>query len=151
MAQPLTARLSAVEAEIATLKTRIQTQLDALVNGRMGDVAVAVPSPPARLKAVCNQRTLRAVPSKVMALSWAANASDFATVYQDGKLVLWNGLAETHRPAMNLKSHWPMTVCLDSSCGLSGFDRFDYECPYSTSCTVLFQGGSPSDCVWRGG
>lgn len=109
------ARIAEASAAIEQLKANIASLRDKLSNGCMGDDMAAPPALPARMKAIRHQRTLQGHSKKVTAISWASDSQTLASVYQDGKLNVWDALAGSLVSTLALRSAWVMTVCLDSA------------------------------------
>ena len=110
-------RIAAAKKQVESLKSQVAKAREAKMDGYEGIKALAAgkvqplgPIPKMR-------RTLKGHFGKVYAMHWSGNGTDLVSASQDGKLIVWEAMANIKTQAIPLRSSWVMTCAFEQSKG----------------------------------
>ena len=110
-------RIANAKKQVESLKKQVASVREEKIKGYNGLKSMAPnPSPvgpPPKIR-----RHLKGHFGKVYALHWSGNSRDLVSASQDGKLIVWNAMANTKTQAIPLRSSWVMTCAFEQTKGM---------------------------------
>jgi guanine nucleotide-binding protein G(I)/G(S)/G(T) subunit beta-1 len=110
-------RIAAAKKQVESLKQQVKKAkdeksagYDGLKAAAAGKIAPLGPLPKVR-------RQLKGHFGKVYAMHWSGNSKDIVSASQDGKLIVWDAVANAKTQAIPLRSSWVMTCAFEQSKG----------------------------------
>lgn len=110
-------RISNAKKQVESLKKQVATVREEKIKGYNGLKSMAPNAPPVGPPPKI-RRHLKGHFGKVYALHWSGNSRDLVSASQDGKLIVWNAMANTKTQAIPLRSSWVMTCAFEQTKGM---------------------------------
>lgn len=117
MSTDIIERIAAAKKQVEALKSELVVTRDEKMKNFSGfngtnltNHSLIGPKPKIR-------RYLKGHFGKVYAMHWASNSKDLVSASQDGKLIVWNAMANTKSHVIPLRSSWVMTCAFEQSKG----------------------------------
>lgn len=123
-------RIADAKRQVESLKQQVTKAQEQKLSGYNGIKSVAAgKAPPLAPSAPKVRRTLKGHFGKIYAMHWSGSSKDLVSASQDGKLIVWDAIANTKTQAIPLRSSWVMTCAFEQSkCGLVACGGLDNLC-----------------------
>ena len=109
-------KITAAKKQVEGLKSQLAKASKAKKDGYDGLEALAEGNAQT-FTPLKQRRVLRGHFGKVYAMHWGGNNTDLVSASQDGKLMVWQAMANLKLQAIPLRSSWVMTCCFEQSAG----------------------------------
>ena len=109
-------RIAAAKKQVESLKKQVATAREDKLKNFSG-IKSLVSNPPPVGPPPKIRRHLKGHFGKVYAMHWSGSSRDLVSASQDGKLIVWNAMANTKIQAIPLRSSWVMTCAFERSKG----------------------------------
>jgi len=110
-------RIAAAKKQVESLKSQVAKAREAKMDGYEGIKGLAAGKIQALGPIPKMRRTLKGHFGKVYAMHWSGNGTDLVSASQDGKLIVWEAMANIKTQAIPLRSSWVMTCAFEQSKG----------------------------------
>lgn len=110
-------RIAAAKKQVESLKSQVAKAREAKMDGYEGIKGLAAGKIQALGPMPKMRRTLKGHFGKVYAMHWSGNGVDLVSASQDGKLIVWEAMANIKTQAIPLRSSWVMTCAFEQSKG----------------------------------